>query len=180
MQGEDTAGQKSAWVSTVSSIVVDATAPTVARVTSSTANGAYKVGGIISLAVEFSEAIIVTNSSDLSLVLETGAVDHSATFVSTSGTSISLSYTVVAGDTTALLEAKDTASLLVGGTGAIRDAAGNNATRTLPLTGPNALIPGATCSGSTLLDYTQNGKEYLMFVYTQNALNGILEFKVSP
>ncbi|MBC7532301.1 MAG: hypothetical protein H7318_12035 [Oligoflexus sp.] len=42
------------------------------------------------------------------------------------------------------------------------------------------VIPGATCSGSQMIHYENAGFHYLMFVYTQNALNGIVELKITP
>jgi len=52
-------------------IVIDTTAPTVSSVTSSTADGAYKVGGTISIQVNFSESVTVTGTPQLAL--STGA-----------------------------------------------------------------------------------------------------------
>ncbi|MBC7658484.1 MAG: hypothetical protein H7249_02120 [Chitinophagaceae bacterium] len=42
------------------------------------------------------------------------------------------------------------------------------------------LIPGATCAGSSLIHYTTGGQDYLMLIYAQNALNGIIELKITP
>jgi len=45
------------------SIVIDTTAPTVASVGSSTANGSYKAGAIVSIQVAFSENVTVTGTN---------------------------------------------------------------------------------------------------------------------
>ncbi|MFN9473487.1 DUF4347 domain-containing protein, partial [Acidovorax sp.] len=66
-------------------IAIDSTAPTVASVNSSTANGTYKVGDTVSLQVNFSEAVTVTGTPQLTL--ETGAIDQVVNYASGSGTS---------------------------------------------------------------------------------------------
>ncbi|WP_346308845.1 DUF4347 domain-containing protein, partial [Limnohabitans sp.] len=81
-------------------IVIDGVVPTVSGVTSSTANGAYKVGDTISVQVNFSEAVTVTGTPQLTL--ETGTTDRTINYASGSGTSsLTFTYTVQAGDTTA-------------------------------------------------------------------------------
>ena len=114
-------------------IVIDGVAPTVTSVTASTANGTYRVGDVISIQVNFSEAVTVTGMPQLTL--ETGGTDRPVSYASGSGTStLTFSYTVQAGDTTADLDYVATTSLALGG-GTIRDSAGNYATLTLPSPG---------------------------------------------
>lgn len=109
--------------------VQDTTAPTVSGVTSSTANGAYKVGDTVSVQVNFSEAVTVTGTPQLTL--ETGTTDRTINYASGSGTSsLTFTYTVQAGDTTADLDYTTTTALALN-SGTIKDAAGNNATLTL-------------------------------------------------
>ncbi|WP_141400505.1 DUF4347 domain-containing protein [Magnetospirillum sp. 15-1] len=111
------------------SVTIDTTAPTVSGVTSSTANGSYKVGDVISVQVNFSESVTVTGTPQLTL--ETGTTDRTVDYTSGSGTSsLTFTYTVQAGDTTADLDYISTAALALNG-GTIKDAAGNNATLTL-------------------------------------------------
>ena len=110
-------------------IVIDTTAPTVSNVTSSTSNSSYKVGDVISIQVLFSEAVTVSGTPQLNL--ETGATDRAVNYTSGSGTNtLTFSYTVQAGDTSADLTYVDTTSLVLNG-GTIRDVALNNATLTL-------------------------------------------------
>jgi hypothetical protein len=110
-------------------IVIDGVAPTVSSVTSSTADGTYKLGDIVSVQVNFSEAVTVTGTPQLAL--ETGATDQVVSYVSGSGTSaLTFNYTVQSGDASVDLDYVSTSSLALNG-GTVRDAAGNNATLTL-------------------------------------------------
>ncbi|WP_323814972.1 putative Ig domain-containing protein [Cellvibrio sp. NN19] len=114
----------------------DATPPTVTSVNSSTADGAYKVGDVISIQVNFSEPVTVnTGGGTPQLTLETGTTDRTINYASGSGTStLTFNYTVQAGDTTADLDYVASTSLTLNGA-TIRDAASNNATLTLPSPG---------------------------------------------
>ncbi|MBF0094465.1 MAG: DUF4347 domain-containing protein, partial [Alphaproteobacteria bacterium] len=117
--------------------VTDNVPPTVTGVSSTTVNDSYKVGDYIAVTVTFNEAVTVTGVP--SLTLETGTTDRTATYSSGSGTStLTFTYTVQAGDSSADLDYAATTALALSG-GTIRDAAGNNATLTLP-------TPGATGS----------------------------------
>jgi hypothetical protein len=112
-------------------IVIDAVAPTVTNVTSSTPNGTYGAGSTISIQVSFSETVTVTGTPALDL--ETGAVDHDANYASGSGTStLTLLYVVQSGDVSSDLDYRAATAL----SGTIRDAAGNNAA--LGLANPGA------------------------------------------
>ncbi|SDE74507.1 DUF4347 domain-containing protein [Rhodospira trueperi] len=114
-------------------LVVDAVAPTVAAVSSSSANGPYGVGDTITVTVQFDEAVTVTGTP--TLTLETGTTERTATYASGSGTdTLSFTYTVQAGDTSADLDYTGTDALALNG-GTIEDSAGNNATLTLPSPG---------------------------------------------
>ncbi|MFN7977449.1 MAG: fibronectin type III domain-containing protein [Vicinamibacterales bacterium] len=113
--------------------VIDGVAPTVSTVTSSTANGTYKIGDVISVQVNLSETVGVTGTPQLTL--ETGATDRVVNYASGSGTStLTFSYTVQSGDTSADLDYTSTSALALNG-GTIKDAAGNNATLTLATPG---------------------------------------------
>ncbi|MCB2384391.1 tandem-95 repeat protein [Shewanella sp. SR1] len=110
-------------------LVIDGVAPTVTSVNSSTANGTYKIGDLVSVQVNFSEAVTVTGTPQLTL--ETGTTDQTINYTNGSGTSsLTFSYTVQAGDNSSDLDYVATSSLTLGG-GTIRDAAGNDATLTL-------------------------------------------------
>jgi len=110
-------------------IIIDTTAPTVSGVTSSTANGTYKVGDTVSIQVNFSENVTVAGTPQLTL--ETGTTDRTIDYASGSGSSsLTFTYTVQAGDNTSDLDFTSTSALALNG-GAMTDAAGNNATLTL-------------------------------------------------
>lgn len=121
-------------------IVIDTTAPTVTNTTSSTANGSYKEAGVVSIQITFSEAVTVTGTP--LLALDSGG---SASYASGSpGSTLTFTYTVGAGQTSSLLEYSSTSSLTLNG-GTLKDAVGNDATRTLIATmtaGPNGSLGG--------------------------------------
>lgn len=110
----------------------DTTNPTVTNVTSSTPNGTYGVGQTIPIQVTFSESVQVTGVPQL--VLQAGS-DRTISYVSGSGSStLTFTYVVQSGDTTTDLSYVHTGSLTLNG-GTIKDAAGNNAIRDLPVPG---------------------------------------------
>ena len=110
-------------------LVIDGAVPTVTTVTSSTADGTYGVGATVSVQVTFSEAVTVTGTPQLTL--ETGASDAVVNYASGSGTNtLTFTYTVAAGHTSADLDYISTGALALNG-GTILDAATNAATLTL-------------------------------------------------
>ncbi|MFL5754928.1 MAG: hypothetical protein ACJ77N_01385, partial [Chloroflexota bacterium] len=107
---------------------VDATAPTVTNVSSTSLDGAYSTGSVIPVTVTFSEPVNVVGTPTLTLAVGTS---RAVNYTSGSGTStLTFNYTVQAGDISADLNYAATTSLTAGTT--IRDAAGNDANRTLP------------------------------------------------
>ena len=122
----------------VDRVLVNGTPPPgVASVNSSTLNGSYKVGDVASIQVNFSAAVTVTGTPQLTL--ETGATDRVVNYASGSGTStLTFTYTVQAGDVSSDLDYQSTTALALNG-GTIKDTATNSATLTLP-------APGATNS----------------------------------
>lgn len=118
-------------------ITIDTTAPTLVTpfVSSTSPDGTYVVGSPnITITVEFSEPVFVTGGiPELALNSGSGA---RATYSSGSGTTtLSFTYTVLAGHRTPALDYVSTTALSLNGA-AITDAAGNAATLTLP--GPNS------------------------------------------
>ncbi|WP_449235781.1 Ig-like domain-containing protein [Azospirillum doebereinerae] len=120
-------------VAATGGVRIDAVAPAVTAVTAATANGAYATGDTVTLQVIFSEAVTVTGTP--TLALNTGRT--AAYGGGSGGSTLSFTYTVQAGDTSADLDAG--ALGLNGGT--ITDAAGNAATLGLP-GAPNSLGAG--------------------------------------
>lgn len=103
-----------------------------------TENGTYKIGDVINLTVNFSEAVTVTGEPGLTL--ETGVTDRVANYVSGSGTSaLTFTYTVQAGDVSADLEYHSSAVISFNG-GTIESVSGVAARLDLPAPGgPNSL-----------------------------------------
>ena len=115
-------------IKTGSAIVVDTTAPTISSLTSSTADGTYGASSTINVTVNMSEAVTLV-TGPLTVTLETGTTDRTVNVTgSYPATSLTGTYTVQSGDTSSDLTAN---SVALGG-GTLRDAAGNDATLTLP------------------------------------------------
>ncbi|WP_259544469.1 Ig-like domain-containing protein [Shewanella baltica] len=142
---------------------VDSTPPTITSISSSTANGTYKVEDVISVQVNFDEAVLVTGTPQLTL--ETGTTDRTINFASGSNSStLTFNYTVQSGDTSADLDYVATNSLMLN-SGTIRDAASNNATLTLPSPGTanslganrNIIIDGVAPTVSSVNASTADG-----------------------
>ncbi len=113
--------------------VVDSTPPTVSSVSASSANGSYKLGDVLAVTVNFSEAVTVTGTPQLTL--ETGTTDRTINYSSGSGTStLTFTYTVQAGDVSSDLDYVATNSLSLN-SGTINDGAGNAANLTLATPG---------------------------------------------
>jgi Ca2+-binding RTX toxin-like protein len=117
-------------------LVIDTAAPTVAGVASSSSNGTYGVGSVLTITVQFSEAVVVNTAGGTpTLLLETGSTDRAATYVSGSGSNaLTFQYTVEVGDSSADLDVTSSSALALNG-GTIQDAAGNNAVLTLSAPG---------------------------------------------
>ena len=121
------------------SIRIDAVRPAVELVYAPDGNMAYDEGGMVDIAVMFSENVTVTGSP--TIMLETGETDRDAVYLSGDSTSTLLfNYTVLAGDNSSLLEYTGTDALRAGAGASIRDAAGNDADLTLPAPGGNASL----------------------------------------
>ena len=114
-------------------IAIDTAAPTAGNVTSAKANGSYSAGAVIDITVQFSEAVNVTGTPQLTL--ETGVTDRAADYTSGGGTNtLTFRYTVQAGDASGDLDYTNTGALALYG-GTIKDATGNPAVLTLAAPG---------------------------------------------
>ena len=103
--------------------------PTVTNVTSTTSDGSYKQGETIAITVVFSETVNVTGTPQLTL--ETGGSDAVVDYSSGTGSNtLTFNYTIGAGHTSSDLDYESTSSLALN-SGAIKDAALNDATLTL-------------------------------------------------
>ena len=110
---------------TISSFVIDTTAPTITNITSDKTNGTYGDNEVIDIDVTFSEAI--TSTGSITVTLETGDVDSSCTFTATNSSTGTCNYTVQFTDSSA-----DLTVLSIAGT--IADQAGNAMTNFVPST----------------------------------------------
>jgi hypothetical protein len=111
----------------------DHIAPTVTSISSTTEDGTYGMGSVISVTVTLSESITVTGTPQL--VLETGSVDQIALYSSGSGSNtLTFQYAVQAGDSSNDLDYASTGSLTLNG-GTIQDVVNNDAILTLPSPG---------------------------------------------
>jgi len=117
--------------------------PKVTDVSSTTPDGSYKIGDAINLTVTFDQAVVVDDAGGTpTLLMETGGVDHAATYVSGSGTNtLTFAYTVQAGDASPDLDYASTSALALDG-GTIRSGAGIDAVLTLPATGGASSVAG--------------------------------------
>ncbi|MES2633007.1 MAG: Ig-like domain-containing protein [Pseudomonadota bacterium] len=118
------------------SLVIDTVVPPTAivrGVSSTTANGYYNAGDVLSIQVHFSEAVTVSGTPQLTL--ETGGTDRTVNYTSGSGTStLTFTYTVQPGDTSADLDYWGAAALTLNG-GTITDLGGDDAALTLSTPG---------------------------------------------
>jgi hypothetical protein len=132
-------------------VTKDVSISTVVAVSSSSSSGTYVVGGSVSIQVNFSKAVNVTGTPQLTLA--TGAISTSRTinYVSGTGTTaLTFTYTVQNGDYSSQLNYLNTSSLALN-SGTIQDAATNNATLTLPATGSTLSLSGtSTTAGKTV------------------------------
>lgn len=103
------------------------------NITSTKANGTYKVGDIIPIQITFPVNVAVTGTPQLTL--ETGTTDRTASYASGSGTStLTFNYTVQAGDQSTDLDYTSTTALGLNG-GTIQDNNGNNINLAVPAPG---------------------------------------------
>jgi hypothetical protein len=109
---------------------VDRDAPVVTGVSSTLANGDYRLGRIVPVQVTFTKTVTVTGTPRLTLA--TGAPATTAvSYTSGSGTPVlTFNYTVAAGNTSGNLDYAAATSLSLNG-GTIRDSTARNATLTL-------------------------------------------------
>ncbi len=138
----------------------DVIPPTVISVSSSTANGTYKIGDVVAVTVTFSENVSVTGTP--TLTLNSGGT---ASHASGSGTTtLTYSYTVGSGHSSSDLDYSATNSLSLGD-GTIKDTVGNDATLTLPSVGgasslggqKGIVIDGVAPTVSSVSSSTANG-----------------------
>lgn len=124
-------------------ITVNSLNPRVTGVSSSSADGGYKVGDTLLVTVSFDQIVTVDSSGGApTLLLETGSVDRSATYRSGSGTNtLTFAYTVQAGDSSADLDYASTAALALNGA-SLRNVTGDDAILTLPTVGGATSIAG--------------------------------------
>ncbi|AWC68649.1 hypothetical protein CA606_20145 [Caulobacter vibrioides] len=156
-------------VGSTTNVRVDAVAPTVASAAVPTAR-TYKTGDVLEFTVNFSEAVTVTGTPQVALTI--GSTARQADYVNGSGSSsLVFRYTAQSGD----LDSDGIAVGLLGlNGGTLRDAAGNDAVRTLNSVGSTAGVlvdatsptvnsvsvpPNGAYKAGASLDFTVNFSE---------------------
>lgn len=129
----------------------------VTAVSSSTPDGLYRTGQTITIRVDFSDTVVVGGTPQV--VLETGAVDQAAVYVSGSGTSsLTFEYVVAAGDASPDLDYASPSALVAS---ALRDRYGNAVRLALPSPGLAAtraiVVDGIDPVVSNVTSSTPNG-----------------------
>ncbi|WP_167010632.1 Ig-like domain-containing protein [Comamonas sp. Tr-654] len=106
-------------------------------------DGQHKVGDQIDIVVNFDNAVIVDQTSGSpTLLLETGAIDRQAQYISGTGTNqLTFRYTVQAGDLSADLDYASTSALSLNGA-VLQSAQGFSAILTLPTVGGASSLAG--------------------------------------
>ncbi|MBP7352984.1 MAG: DUF4347 domain-containing protein [Comamonas sp.] len=106
-------------------------------------DGAHKVGDTVDIVVSFDNNVIVDQTSGSpTLLLETGAIDRQAVYVSGTGTSqLTFRYTVQAGDVSGDLDYASTSALSLNGA-VLQSAQGYVAILTLPTVGGASSLAG--------------------------------------
>jgi len=113
----------------------------ITQVSSTTADGLYKVGQDINITVKFDEPVTVTAIPQLQL--KTGTTNQFATYLSGSATdTLTFKYTVQTGDNSSDLEYLATNSLSLN-SGTIKDSEGLDANLTLPVLGSAESLGGS-------------------------------------
>jgi len=157
--------------------------PYVTAVSSSTDNGSYKAEDVIAITIEFTEAVTVSGTPQLTL--ETGSSDAVVNYASGSGgTTLTFNYTVTSSHTSSDLDYVSTTSLALNG-GTIRNADGIDASLTLPSPGAanslsaNKAIVIDNTAPTVLRVLSTNGNVNLVNVVFNSTLAGEtkLEFK---
>ncbi len=148
-----------------SKVIVDATAPDVAAVSSTTANGSYGVGSVITVLLGWTKPVVVTGSPKLAL--NSGGTPAYATGSGTS--TLVFVYTVAAGQNANPLDEASASALSLNG-GTILDTVPNNpnaAVLTLPAPGAagslgknKAIVVDTTAPSVTTVRSTPQGVSY--------------------
>ncbi|HEV2565384.1 MAG TPA: hypothetical protein VGU19_09895 [Microvirga sp.] len=124
-------------------IQVGSLEPKITAVNVTNPDGRYKAGDTLFVTVGFDQAVTVnTVSGTPTLLLETGAVDRQATYVSGSGSTVlAFAYAVQEGDVSVDLDYQSMAALVLNGA-TIRNAALQDAVLALPALGGAGSIAG--------------------------------------
>ena len=166
-------------------VLADYTAPTVTAVArnSGTTAGTKKIGDTVWIDLTTFEAVtLVPGNGALALTVETGTTDQAAACATVSAaTTITCTYTVASGDETNALTYADAATpLALSGTATLRDAAGNNATLTLPsITATGVVVDGvrprlsAITRASSAAQFTNGGSPPAFTVTFTEAVTGV-------
>ncbi|MFL0682803.1 MAG: Ig-like domain-containing protein [Algoriphagus aquaeductus] len=125
------------------SITVNSINPIVNRVTSSVADGFYKIGDVLIIEVEFDQVVEVNaTGGSPTLKLETGGTNREAVYLEGSGTNtLSFTYTVQEGDFSSDLDYTGIDALALNG-GIIENVSNDPAVLDLPVAGTSNSLSG--------------------------------------
>lgn len=165
-------------------IIVSAqTNPVVTQVNVTNANGNYTIGDQIFVTITFDQNVNVdTSGGTPTILLETGSIDRTASYVAGSGTdTLTFIYTVQPGDQTPDLDYASINALVLNGA-LIRSAANADAALSLPNVGGansiagqhNIVINGTTFTvAATTLQavYTATGPTFFAVTFSENVSN---------
>ncbi|KAF0200157.1 MAG: hypothetical protein FD170_3710 [Bacteroidetes bacterium] len=130
---QDIAGNNYAGISNNSTWNFTTVAPSVTNVTSTNADGSYKIGDLLTITVSFNDIVTITGAPYI--LLNMVGTDREASYSAGSGTAtLSFTHTVAAADDASDLDYVSTTSLALNG-GTINSADGIVATRTLAAPG---------------------------------------------
>jgi len=165
----DNAGNSRTGTSSVTKLTVDTESPTVTTVTSNDVETTYAIGDTIDIIVNFNSAVdVVTTNGTPQLTLETGNSDAVVNYSSGTGTSVLVfTYTVSTNEESDDLDYASTGALSSNG-GTLRDAAGNDAVLTLPVTGSGSSLAGEK-------NYIVDGVPPASFMVGAASVNGTVE-----
>ncbi|MGY8526642.1 DUF4214 domain-containing protein [Paracidovorax citrulli] len=142
-QGSSGSGGAKADIDTVA-IEIQPKVPAISAVAATSADGVYKIGDTVTIAVTFdSEIALDTNHGSPTLLLETGASDRLAVFKDMpDGFTLIFEYVVQEGDSSADLDYLSGSALQLNGAFVVSVADGANASIALPAPGTTGSLAG--------------------------------------
>jgi len=148
----DKSGNATTGTASATALTVDTVAPTVSNVTST--DGFYKAGESVDIVVNFSKAVAISGTPQLTLNTDNspGSADAAVDKSGLAGSAVTFAYTVGTEHYSSDLDYESTTALSAGTY--IRDVAGNDATLTLPALGTFAGAQAVVIDGVSPAAFT--------------------------